>query len=149
MTSRTLKSNSAINKKLKKKLKENPIDKTLAKSSPIIPFKSPVNIFESMIPYEEETVERIITDMIDPENVEMKTRVGVPLNLSRLELFGTWYEMENLPKSAEVIKVFCKLLRVNEVSLDGKSREEIVRILSEAMKQERTLRDKLTSPPPE
>lgn len=108
-----------------------------------------IDVFKGMQQLEEETVEKIVVNMLNPENVEMKTRVGVPLALSRLELMGTWYEIENLPISKKVIDIFCKFLRVNEVSLDGKSREEIVRILSEAIKQERSMQDRLASPPPD
>ena len=109
----------------------------------------PVDVFKGMQQLEEETVEKIVVNMLNPENVEMKTRVGVPLALSRLELMGTWYEIEDLPLSKKVIDVFSKFLRVNEVSRDGKSREEVVRILSEAMKQERSMQDRLASPPPD
>ena len=122
-----------------RKLRENPsIDKRLSQ---------PVDVFKNMIQLEDETVEKIVMSMLDPENVEMKTRVNAPLNLTRLEFMGMLFDIETLPLSKKVIETFCKLLRVNEVSFDGKSREEIVRILSEAMKQERSLTDKLASPP--
>jgi len=135
--------------KASKKLEDSPRPKLVRKLKSRIGEKlsQPVDVFAGMQQLEDETVEKIVVSMLNPENVEMKTRVGVPLALSRMELMGTWYEIEGFPDAKKVVDAFCKFLRVNEVSLDGKSREEIVRILSEAMKQERSLQDKLTAPP--
>lgn len=137
--------------KASKKLEESPKPKLVRKlrTKLVAKLSQPIDVFAGMQQLEDETVEKIVVSMLNPENVEMKTRVAVPLALSRMELMGTWYEIEGFPDAKKVVDAFCKFFRVNEVSLDGKSREEIVRILSEAMKQERSLQDKMTAPPPD
>jgi hypothetical protein len=112
--------------------------------------KTTGEIFGDMFAGDSETFEKILVNMVtDDENISMKTRIPNPLALSQLETIRTWYEMElgEDSKSVKVLDIFIHDFRVNRVSLDGKSREELIRALSAGMEQERTITDKLSKPP--
>ncbi len=86
---------------------------------------------------DEETVEKILVQLLDEKNLEMKTDIPVPLALTRLEVLGDYVDSEfkrvGLENSvtAKLITTFARKFRVNRVSYDRKSREEIIRALSE------------------
>jgi len=106
------------------------------------------DIFSKLTPTQRETVEKILVSLLDTNNIEMKTEIQVPLNVTRLELLGHWASLENAPQTSSIITKFCNFYRVNMVSHDRLSRKEIISALSERLKSEdKTLAEKLTEPP--
>jgi hypothetical protein len=85
--------------------------------------------------------------MVDEKNVAMKTDINQPLNLSRLEILAQMFEDEGLPRCALIIRQFVVLYRINRVSFKRQSRKEIIKALIGIDDSERTLNQKLSSPP--
>jgi hypothetical protein len=102
---------------------------------------------DALIRTEEDTVEKILNSMVDEKNVAMKTDINQPLNLTRLEIIAQMFEDENLPKCALIIRQFVVLYRINRVSYKRQSRKEIIRALIGIEDSERSLNQKLSTPP--
>lgn len=98
-------------------------------------------------PMEEESVEKILVSLLNPENAKTKTELHNPLTLTQLITYGKWLRDEKLFKSANTIFKFVEEYRVNMISFKRQSRTEVIQALSEAFKQERSLQQKLVSPP--
>ena len=96
---------------------------------------------------EEESFEKILVELLKKENIEMKTDIENALNFTRLEVLGTLLHSEHLPDSAKLIDVFVLKYRVNRVSHKRQSRKEIIQALSQGLKEERNITDKLMSAP--
>lgn len=92
-------------------------------------------LLEELMPIEEESVEKILVRMLDGQDVELKTEYHDPLRVSLLETLADWLEAEGLTSSAQLLKDFLKHYSIAMVSNDRKSREEIVRAVSELRKQ--------------
>jgi hypothetical protein len=107
----------------------------------------PQSMLSGLLSTDEESFEKIVLEMLNPEDVEMKTEVHSPVALTRLETMAIWYDFENVPECAKLIREFCKLYRVNMVSFNRQSRKEIKEILTEGLKRERSIGEKLAGKP--
>jgi hypothetical protein len=92
-------------------------------------------LLEELMPIEEESVEKILVRMLDGQDVELKTEYHDPLRVSLLETLADWLEAEGLISSAQLVRDFLSHYSIAMVSNDRKSREEIVRAVSELRKQ--------------
>lgn len=114
--------------------------------------------FEGLFQTQDETLEKILLKMIDENGVAMKTHIRNPLCLTKLEVFAEVFKLESTnteyplevreeaKEIFDILTVFIKMYRVNMVSFDRKSREEITRAI-EGLKHDsdRSLADKLVS----
>jgi DNA-directed RNA polymerase alpha subunit len=98
-------------------------------------------------PIEEQSPMQILNSLQDKENVEMQTEIQQPLNLTRLETLAKWCGDEKATDSKATLLEFVKDYRINMVSFDRKSRKEIITALTESIKEERRLSDKLMTLP--
>lgn len=103
-------------------------------------------ILDDLMTYDEESYQKILLSlMANDENISMKTEIQRPLNLTRLVTFAFWLNMEGEPDAAQAVELFVNKYQVFMVSNQRKSREEIIRALTEAVKEDRTAMEKLAS----
>jgi transcription initiation factor IIE alpha subunit len=112
---------------------------------------------EGLFQTQDDTLEKILLKMIDEKGVSMKTHIKNPLCLTRLETLAEIFKLEstNLSNSEDVkeeskeiydiLAVFINMYRINMVSYDRKSREEITRAIEGLERKDRSLADKLMS----
>ena len=106
------------------------------------------SIFDGLIPIQEkDSLEQILNNMLDADNVEMKTEIQKPTNLTKLWILAEWLETENCPDTAALIKLYILQFRINMVSFKRKSRAEIIAALTPGLQQERTISEKLVEQP--
>lgn len=122
----------------KSKLKRTP------KIEPAISLSETLN---DLAVFEDETAEKILTSLLDQDNVEMKTEIHSPLKLAQLKTIENWCRSEKLFKCANAIKTFIDHYLVYQVSRDRQSRKETIQALQALMTNERTAGEKLTETP--
>ena len=104
-------------------------------------------MLDELVRIEEESYQKILSDMLSEEHIKTKTEIRKPLAMTRLEMSGVWLESEGMTESAKFIELFAEKFRINMISNNRQSRKEIIQALTEGLKQERTMGEKLTSPP--
>jgi len=136
-----------LRKKLKKELPVKvEIKKTITKKP--VEDDSEMDFGESdFSPIEEQSPMQILNSLQDKENVEMQTEIQQPLNLTRLETLAKWCGDEKAFDCQTTLNTFVYDYRINMVSFDRKSRKEIITALTESIKEERKLSDKLMTLP--
>jgi len=87
---------------------------------------------------QEETAEKILVKLLDDKGIELKTEIKDPRALAQLSTIARWLEIENMPKSAELIDDFVDYLLRYMVSKDRQSRKEIIKALSDRIRRENT-----------
>src|SRR4030065_1421823 len=98
-----------------------------------------------VISRDEDTFQKILVKLIDPLNPETKTEIHDPLALTRLLAIADWGDAEGAKKTAATLRAFAHEYRVNMISYNRQSRKEVVQALTEGLKQERTMAEKLRS----
>ena len=101
-------------------------------------------MFEGLEKYDEENLHKAIASMLDNKNVATKTEIQNPLAMARLISIAEWLEAYEMHKPAKFIREFIKWYQTYMISHDRKSRLEVTSILTEGMKDERSLKQKLT-----
>ncbi|MFO7677198.1 MAG: hypothetical protein R6V50_02275 [Thermoplasmatota archaeon] len=94
------------------------------------------NILDELYVREDDSLEKILNKLLDDTNIELKTEIHKPINLTRLEILGMWLEIEKLTKSSKLVNAFVLFYRKNMVSFDRKSRTEIISAITEGLKGE-------------
>ena len=106
---------------------------------------------------QDDTLEKILLKMIDEQGVSMKTHIKNPLCLTKLETLAEVFKFESEslsnPESVrqearecyDILVLFIRMYRINMVSYDRKSREEITRAIEGLERKDRSLADKLMS----
>ena len=84
---------------------------------------------------EEITPEQILNSLLNKEDIEVKTEIPNPLNLSRLKVLETYLRNRKMKVSAELINDFIYFFLVYMVSYRRKGREEVVRVLSKRLEE--------------
>ena len=102
-------------------------------------------MFEGLEKFDDESINKFIGALLDDKNVDTKTEIENPLNMARLMGIAEWLEAYEMYKPAKFLRAFIKSYNTYMISRDRKSRQEVVSVLSEAMKEERRMRDKLSS----
>lgn len=98
---------------------------------------------DSLESYKGETLEQILLDLLAPGNVTMKTEFPNPLLVSRIRMASKWAELQGLEQVAEFLKQFVTFFETDMVSYKRQSRTEIVTAVSEIVKHDRKVREKL------
>lgn len=81
--------------------------------------------------------------MIDEAGVSMKTHIKNPLALTKLEILAEAFRLEGAIEIHEILSTFIRMYRINMVSYDRKSREEITRAIEGLERKDRSIADKL------
>ena len=102
-------------------------------------------MFEGLEKFDDESINKFIGALLDDKNVDTKTEIENPLNMARLMGIAEWLEAYEMHKPAKFLRGFIKWYNTYMISRDRKSRQEVVSVLGEAMKEERRMRDKLSS----
>jgi hypothetical protein len=106
------------------------------------------NIFDGLFESEEDSKEKILLQMINPDDVAPKTEIQRPLNLARMKMLAVWCRQEGLNECADFIEdAFIEPYLIYMISKDRQSRKEVFGALTEAFKEERSLGEKLASKP--
>lgn len=124
------------------------IKKRIEKKESSIEIKKPSGPFDELfVQNDDDSLNRILASLLDIKNIEMKTEIAMPLNLARLNTLADAFINTNKPKTGKLLKDFIQSYLMYMVSHDRKSREEIIHAIAESMKKEKSLTDKLTTPP--
>lgn len=127
-----------------RKLRQSPIEASALNTAPI------PDIMSGLTDIETETIEKILSEVMDMEkNIGAKSRIPVPVNTARLDMVADIYKEGGYPIANRILAGFSKNIRLNQVSEDGERVKEVIRALSESLKESRTLGEKLSAPPPE
>jgi len=102
-------------------------------------------MFEGLEKFDEENLHKVLVSLLDDKKVATKTEIQNPLAMARLISIAEWLEAYGMHKPAKFIKAFIVWYQTYMISHDRKSRQEVVAVLGEGMKEERRLRQKLTS----
>lgn len=84
---------------------------------------------DELVPVEEESVEKILARLMEPDAIAMKTEYGNPLNITRLHAIADWLQEEQMMTSAALLREFIKNYSMNMVSKGREGRKEIVRAI--------------------
>ena len=101
--------------------------------------------FDGLENYEESNTFKVLDSMLDSKNVKTKTELEVPLKMAQLLLIADWVEDAGMDRAAKKIKNFAESYMTLVISKDRKSRSEVISVLAETMKEERNMKQKLTS----
>lgn len=94
--------------------------------------ESPMAMFEQK---EEETVEKILSELLDKDDIELKTEINNPLNVSRLMMISKWFEVNEYDDSSELIEKFVNYYLLYMVSHNRESRREIVTAIKGSLEE--------------
>jgi len=94
---------------------------------------------------QDDSLEKILLKMIDENGVSMKTHIKNPLALTKLEILAEIFKQEGAKEIYDILSIFIRMYRINMVSYDRKSREEITRAIEGLERKDRSLADKLMS----
>lgn len=103
--------------------------------------------FEGLQSMESDSMQKILVSMMDPKNIETKTEIELPLPLAQLYTMAMVLKLEGVEELADIIIKFIDRYLVYMVSRDRQGRKEIIAALTEGLREERKLREKLTSNP--
>ena len=103
--------------------------------------------FEGLQQLESDSLQKILVSMMSPENIKMKSDISLTMPMAQLLAFACVLEAEGVPDLPKIIKDFVAEYLTLQVSHDRKGRTEVFSTLSEGLKEERRLRDKLTTAP--
>jgi hypothetical protein len=117
----------------------------------MVPNKPPVekskkSFFDKLTPIEDESVEKLMGQMLDGENTPTKTEVNEPRELTQLEMYAEWLRLEGFDDVADFVTKWVDKFRINMISKKRKSRIEVVQMVSE-MNRERSVGERLTTTP--
>jgi hypothetical protein len=129
-------------KKLREKLGVKP---TVRAQNPEV--KIPENMLKGLVASDDESYEKIVLAMIDEDNVDMKTEIHATVEMTQFDILAMWYDFEGVPECGNLIREFGKRYRINQVSHNRESRKEIRDILTEGLKAERSMAQKMAGKP--
>lgn len=98
-----------------------------------------VNIFEGLEPIRpgppesqlDKELAQLVSSLMTLENIELKSEVNNPLNLTRLKLFGRWAASEGISGADKAVDEFIEYYLRYYVSHRRQGRLEVVRAISE------------------
>ena len=97
-----------------------------------------VNIFEGLTPVKpgnesqlDRELAQLVSSLMTLDNLELKSEVINPLNLTRLKTFGQWAEREGIDGAGKLIDDFIDYYLRYMVSNKRQGRSEVVRSISE------------------
>lgn len=90
-------------------------------------------------------MQRILISLLDPHNIDTKTEIEMPMPLAQLMTMGEVLNDQGVPEAKKSIGILVEKYLVYMVSHNRQGRKEIIQALTEGLKEERKLREKLTS----
>ena len=104
-----------------------------------------MGILDKLIPIQEkDSLQQILNNMIDIDNVAMKTQIQKPSNLTKLAILSKWIRSEQCPDTSDLLDIYITEYRINMVSYNRQSRKEVIAALTSGLQQERNIQEKLT-----
>jgi hypothetical protein len=103
--------------------------------------------FEGLTTMETDSMQKILVSMMDTKGIETKTEVEVPMALAQLHTMAMVLESAGVTELAQIIKDHIIKYLTYQVSRDREGRKEVFGAITEGIKEERKLRDKLTTEP--
>jgi pantothenate synthetase len=104
-------------------------------------------IFEELIETKETKLEDILSNLINKQDLELKTEIHNPLVISALDVLAISLRENNLNISSNILANFLYWFRINMVSYKRLSRNEIIKgiigLREEAIEERKSLIDKL------
>lgn len=82
------------------------------------------------------TFKEILNNLLDDENLELKTHIFKPKQLASLNMFADLLELYKFPKTSGVITKFIKVYLTYMVSYKRESRKEIIKALTHLLEDE-------------
>jgi len=104
-------------------------------------------MLDELIEDSSESYETILLSLMDKSNISMKTEIHRPLALTQLNTVANWLKSEGLVQEANMIYSYIEKYLEYMVSFDRKARTEIIAALTEGLKRQMSLSEKLTRPP--
>ncbi|MCJ7817422.1 MAG: hypothetical protein MUP60_01110 [Candidatus Thorarchaeota archaeon] len=104
-------------------------------------------MLDGLVPFQEDSTNKILISMMDDKGIDTKTEVEVPLAIAQLYTFAKMLESAGATTTAKPILDLIAKYLVLQVSKDRKGRTEIFSTLAAIIKDERSKADKLTSAP--
>jgi len=89
---------------------------------------------------------QILNDMISPKGVEPKTEIDNPMAVAQLRAIADALRAAGMEICAKIIESFIQYFLTYMISYKRKSRAEVFAALTEQLKVERTMGEKLTKP---
>jgi len=100
-----------------------------------------VNMLEGLTPVGgaesklDKELAELVSSLMTTDNIELKSEVPNPLNLTRLKLMGVWAKQQDMPAIERTINVFIENYLKHMVSNKRQGRFEVVKAISEFRKQ--------------
>jgi len=91
---------------------------------------------------DENEFSKLISELINDKNIELKTEISNPLVMSILDSLGEYLEQKGLKQSSSLLKTFLFWFRVNMISFNRKSRTEYIKAISSLYTAEATEKEK-------
>jgi hypothetical protein len=85
---------------------------------------------ESMLDKE---LANLLGSLMETTDIELKTEIGNPLNLTRLKTVGVWCKQQNIPGGQDSINQFIDAYLKYMVSHQRRGRLEVVKAISETV----------------
>lgn len=82
------------------------------------------------------TFKEILNNLLDDDNLELKTHIFKPKQLASLDMFANLLNNCNFKKAGGVIKDFIKVYLTYMVSYNRESRKEIIKALTHLLEEE-------------
>lgn len=103
------------------------------------------DILSDFTEYDDLSIEKILTNLLTPENIELKTEVESPSALAGLKLIQKYLDDIGLKESSELIREYVETLLRLMVSYNRQGRKEIIEAVKGLVEEKRTTPfDKLT-----
>jgi hypothetical protein len=84
---------------------------------------------EEMFKGHDKTPEMILSEMVDPHNIEMKTEISQPINLAKLYVISQCLKDDNCVPAGKRIEEFIDRYLLYQVSYNRQSRKEVIEAL--------------------
>jgi len=91
---------------------------------------------------DENEFSKLISELINDKNIELKTEISNPLVMSILDSLGEYLEQKGLKQSSSLLKTFLFWFRVNMISFKRKSRNEYIKAINSLYSSEITEKEK-------
>lgn len=104
-------------------------------------------MLDELIEDSSESYETILLSLMDKSNISMKTEIHRPVALTQLNAIADWLKAEGMLKEAKIIYNYIEKYLEFMVSYDRKARTEVIAALTEGLKRQMSLTEKLTRAP--
>ena len=100
-------------------------------------------MFDGIFREEKDSLEKILAELLNAKDIELKSEIHNPIILTKLKTLSVWMKLEKCPKSSKMLEDFITYYLKYMVSHNRESRKEIIHALSEMLKREAPLGEKI------